>query len=285
MRRHLLLHLTIASVLAFASACIEPAAPAYVIVIPPVQPAQPPPPPPPPPPESNLYLTPSNVSILTNDSLSVHGFAYPGEGLESDTLDWSVNDSTLASIDVVGTDRVVIHTLQAGDLLISARTRGSRFPVGTSASVKILARSSQPAPIEVVEFYANEYTPYWNPSEWTYTPQLSLRAVGQDSVRILGVTFDLPGSQWSPYCSIAKSVPQSATPMIAPLGYENSIYLAQEDHRSRPGAQAVARITVLLNDGTGAQFVVSGPIVSPLNVGDAFSHAYDSADGDWLWCG
>ena len=283
MRRHLLLHLTLAGVLAFASACFEPAAPAYVIVIPPAQPAQPPPPPPPPP-ESHLYLTPSTVSILTDDSLSVHGFAYPGEGLESDTLDWSVNDSTIASIDVVGTDRVVIHTLQAGDLFVSARTRGPRFQVAASASVKILARSMQPAPIEVVEFYAYEYMPYWNPSQWAYTPQLSLRAVGQDSIRILGVTFDLPGSQWSPYCSTAKPVRQSARPMVAPLGYENSIYLSQEDHRARPGAQAVARINVLLNDGTGAQLVVSGPIVNPLNIVDAFSHVYESADGDWLSC-
>jgi len=169
--------------------------------------------------------------------------------------------------------------------VIADRLFGATWRLATTGRREPLTISSQPAPIEVVEFYANEYTPYWGPTEWTYTPQLSLRAVGQDSVRILGVTLDLPGSQWSSYCSIAKPVAQSATPMIAPLGYENSVYLAQEDHRTRPGAQAVARITVLLNDGTGAQLVVSGPIVSPLNVGDAFSHVYESADGDWLWCG
>jgi hypothetical protein len=69
------------------------------------------------------------------------------------------------------------------------------------------------------------------------------------------------------------------------LGYENSVYLAQEDHRTRPGVQAVARINVLLNDGTGTQLVVSGPIVSPQNPGDIFSHVYESVDGDWLSCG
>ena len=276
MRRHLLIPLMLAGAFAYATACSDAAAPAHA--------PGPKSSDPPPPPDTSLLLSPFNVSVLTDDSLSVHGFVYPGKRLGTDTLDWSVNDTTIASFEVVGIDRIVIHTRRAGALLVSASRRGAQPLLAASTRVEIFPRSTQPAPIEVVEFYANEYTMPWYPNQWTYTPQLSLRAVGQDSVRILGVTLDLPGSELSPYCWPAGMVRQSAKPMFAPLGYENSVYIAQEDHRTRQGAEAVARINVLLNDGTATQPVVSGPIVSPLNLGDAFSHVYDDADGDWLSC-
>lgn len=264
----------LAVTLAHTAACSDAAAPVQAKS--PVPPAAPTPPVP----VSNdlLILTPSNLSVLVDDTLPITGYVYRASRLDADSLDWQVSDTTIASVTVAAKNRIVLHVRRAGELTISASTRDSSHLFAASTGLKVLVRSLQPAPIDVTEFYAIEQ---WIPSinRWYYAPQLTLRAFGQDAVQIVSVKFEIPDVAPAAYCRTDHSVAAANRPMFPPPGDGGLMAVSDSGHRAPPGAQAVARITVLSNDGTATQLVVRGEIDS----GTIWA-SYNEAPGDWMWC-
>lgn len=276
MRRHHILP-TLVSALLGAVACHDAAAPAAPRQSAPVTPAAPQAPPSVA--NDGVALWPRNVSVLVGDSLTMEGYAYRGQQV-ADTLDWAVNDTTLASLQVVGLNRILIRPLRTGYLTVSATARNAPSPLAASTSVKVLAGSLQPPPVEVTEFYVREYLSYVT-SQWHYAPQLALRATSPDSVPIASVTVEIPGLARTMFCQTSGGVRNSLRPLFAPLGDGMMMIFSESGRRASPGAQAVARITVILSDGTGARLVAKGAID---NQGEVIQ-TYLEAPGDWLSCG
>lgn len=263
----------LAGVLAYAGACSDSAVPAIAPRQNPATPTLPPPPN-----DASVSFSPSNAGVLADDSLSMGGFVYRGRGAGSDTLDWSVDDTTLASIQVVGLNRIMIHPRRAGWLTVSARTRGALPLLAASTSIKILTPSAQPAPIDVAEFRVVEYW-YQAAAQWRYAPQLALQAIGQDSVGIVSVRLEIPEIAPSVFCWTDRLVGKTFKPVFAPLGDGNMTDFFESGHRAPQAALAVATIAVLLNDGTGARLVVKRQIES-----NNVLRGYNEAPGDWLSC-
>jgi len=208
-------------------------------------------------------LGPANPILITGDSAWMIGVVYRGTGVAPDTLEWVISDPSIASIDVVDKNRVIIRALGAGAATIFARTRSSRPELSASTNVTVIARSNAASPIVAETFSILEYHDL-DFRYYIYVPDLRLRdtSAAQDA-RVVGITIDLPGATRPMYCAANRVIGSGSWTVFPPPGDMNGTALSRTDWQRIPdvSVNAVAHVNAVLADGLGVSFTVTGKVV------------------------
>ena len=220
-------------------------------------------PPSPPKPADAIFLDPER-SILVGDSTMLGAYVLRDGHRGPDTLSWEVQSPGIASIEVVGKDRIRVHGLRPGQTKVTAHTTGASAPLSSAMQVRILARSAEPSPIVADEFRIIEFSsPFLGLTTgvWGYAPQLTLRdATGRGSSKVVALTVEFPSIGPPVFCAADRVVAASAWAVFAPVGSMDGVYRFP-DRDVDPAAEAVARVTVRLSDTVGVLLVAKGMIV------------------------
>ena len=225
-----------------------------------------------------IDLTSQDRMVLAGESLLMRGYVMRAGAYGPDTLDWSVSNPWLATIDsTLEKNFIRIRTLSTGWTSIAARTRGPLRPLTASTKLLVLERSPLPAPDVVEDFHVVEWTSSYAPNQWFYAPQLSLRPAA--GVSVVAIAIEIPGVSPAADCWSDYTLSNRGWTVFPQLGYEFGLDLSQKDRRATPGEEAVARITLRLDDGSGALLVVKGSIV-----GGSLPTQYVAGTYGGPWC-
>ena len=246
MPKRFLVSLTFAGALALGTACRDAVAPE------PQRSSGPPAPPPQTPPQVPLDVFTLNFSsrglvAVVGDSLALSGQVYRGATELPDTLQWSTSDSSIASIEVVEKNVVLIRTFRSGSVTISVRVQAAVANPARQVGLQVFARSNRASPIVIEEF---TLLAVGTPVSF-YGPMLRLRdtsAVG--TARVVGLAMDLPELGWTLVCSADRSVygGWSAFNLPGDLNYGVGNNPRPSSRRGPP----TVRVTALMSDGLAA---------------------------------
>ena len=208
-------------------------------------------------------LGPQHLVTVTGDSAWMIGVVYRGTGVAPDTLEWTISDPSVASIETVDKNRIMVRALRTGTATIAARTNDSRPDLSASANIQVIGRSSAASPVIAEEFSILEYHSV-DYRFFGYVPNLVLRDTSAaQASRVIGITIDLPGAAGPSLCYSDHVVGAGLWTVFPPPGDLNGIGLGRQDGQRLPDVtvDAVAHITVAQSDGLGMTFSVSGKIL------------------------
>jgi len=212
---------------------------------------------------SALTLLPQNVGVVVGDTIRLQGDVYRDQKHSPEALEWTISDSSVAVIRLLGDYSIEVQALRSGVVTLSARTLGSQQQLSAIASLKVYGRSSQPSPI-VVEDWFSIVEQARAGSHFEYVASLRLRDTSAThSTRVVGISIDLPGSGHPPtYCAPNHVLGAGIWTPFAPPRDENNTPLGPRGDQRLPDLTviAVAHVSAVLSDSLGVSFVVRGGI-------------------------
>ena len=256
MRAHFLIHLTVVGALALGAACRDAAAPEQVS-------------------SAGITVTPDTTStpqasydavwlnfgapgLLVGDSALLSAQVLRGRYEAFDTLAWETNDASIASVETVGKNVVLIRALRSGSVAISARTQSAMPDLSTRLDLQVFARSNAASPIVVDEFSILQSL-MGNGAVY-HQPKLRLRDTSAaGTARVIGLAIDVPQIGGSVFCSSNQTVGASGWSAFNPPGDMNYGFSIVPRGPGRAGEPTV-RVIAVLSDGFGVSFTATGKI-------------------------
>ena len=250
MSKRVLLSITFAGALGLGTACRDAVAPESQRS--PGPGATTPPAPPQTPPQVPLDVLTLNISshglvAVVGDSLVLSGQVSRGGAELPDSLQWSTSDSSIASVQVVEKNVVLLRALRSGTVTISVRVQAAVANPARQVGLQVFARSNRVSPIVIDEFTLLQVgTPVSS-----YGPMLRLRDTSAfGTTKVIGLAMDLPELGWSLFCSADQNVGGgwSAFNLPGDLNYGIAFTPRSSSRRGPP----TVRTTALMSDGLAA---------------------------------
>ena len=276
MQRHIL-HLVVASALASGTACRDAAGPhTYIADGAPGVPGTPSTPQPTSPaPYDSVILNFRGARLLAvaGDTLVLSGLVHRGTTESSDALSWATSDASIASIEPIRDNVILLHARQGGSVTITASTRSGTPELSRQIVLRVLPRSNAASPIVVDAFTLVRFSATFD-GQPLYWPQVTLRDTSAaGTTRVVGFAIDVPESGSAVFCTADRSVGGGWSAFNAPGDMDYGIVLFPRTAR-RDGPPTL-RVNVLLPDGSAVSSAVTGTMV-PLAPGTTWYGGEDT---------
>jgi hypothetical protein len=257
----LLLYLTVAGALALGAACRDAAAPEPVRSDAPSAPGTPSTPQTPaqaPIDTISLNLRGPGVVVIAGDSLRLSGQVRRGTAEAPDTLAWETSDPSVATVESLERNAVLLRTLRSGSVTISTRTQSALPELSARLVLQVLARSNRASTIVVDQFSLLQVST--RDGAAFYEPKLLLRDTSvTGTASVIGLVIDAPEIGRSIFCSADHIVGASGWSAFNPPGDMNYGFFLGPGAFRRVGAPTV-RVSVRLGDGLGVSLNATGTV-------------------------
>jgi hypothetical protein len=247
MARRVFLSVTFAGTLALGTACRDAVAPepqrspGPVVTTPPATPQTPPQAPPD---VLRLDFSSHGLAAVVGDTLVLSGHVNRGAIELPDSLEWATSDSSVASVEVIEKNVVLLRTFKSGSVTITIRVQAAVADPAREVGLRVFARSDRVSPIVIDDFTLLQVG---TPVSF-YGPMLRLRDTSAaGTAKVVGLALDLPEIGSTLFCSADLTVGGGWSAFNPPADMNFGIFLIPRSS-SRVGPSTV-RVTAVLSDG------------------------------------